>query len=94
VSIPSPMDSTMIPASWEGCINLKSCILRRRYKSEHWRGVTGSHKSATGVINKILSRLPTFKKGKQTSSSKKACKSSANEKSPPNPSPNQELKHP
>jgi hypothetical protein len=27
-----PMESTMVPTSWEGVINLHSCILKRRYK--------------------------------------------------------------
>jgi hypothetical protein len=32
VSIPSPMESTMIPASWERIVNLHSCILRIGYR--------------------------------------------------------------
>jgi hypothetical protein len=46
-------------------------------------------------MSKMLSRLfPCPIRGKQTSSSKKAHESMANEKSPPNPYPNPELKRP
>jgi hypothetical protein len=42
----------------------------------------------------MISRLfPPPIRGKQTSSSKKACRSTANEKSPSNPYPNPEFKH-
>jgi hypothetical protein len=32
VSTPSPTESTMNPAPWEGAVNLHSCTLRRRYR--------------------------------------------------------------
>jgi hypothetical protein len=75
------------------------CTLRRGYKSAFLhpaRGDTGSHKSATGLTNKMLSKLFPPVRGKQTSSSKRAhaCESMASDKNPPNPYPNPELKHP
>jgi hypothetical protein len=59
-------------------------------------GDTGSHKSATGLIDRMLSRLFPLIRGKQTSSSKRAraCESETNGKNPPNPYPNPELKCP
>jgi hypothetical protein len=70
------MESTMSPVSGEGVINLHFCTLGRD---------TWSHKSATGLINKMLSRLFPPVMGKQTSSLKRACacESTVNDKNPP-----------
>jgi hypothetical protein len=80
---PIPME---IPAFWEGVVN---CIPAPR------GGDTGSDRSATRLMSKMLSRLyyphPQIR-SKQTSSSKKAHESMANEKSPLNPYQNPELK--
>jgi hypothetical protein len=52
------------------------CALRRRYKSAFLHPeeeVQGYQKSATGMINRMLSRLFPPIRGKQTRSLKRAC---------------------
>jgi hypothetical protein len=55
-----------------------------------WEGNTWSHKSAMGLINRMLSKLFPPVRGKQTSSSKRAHVRESNEKNLPNPYPNPE----
>jgi hypothetical protein len=84
MSIPSPVENTIIHSCiLRGSGKLHFCILKKD---------TGSDRSATGLMSKVLSRLflSTNKGANYTSSPKKAHKSMANEKNPPNP----ELKHP
>jgi hypothetical protein len=59
-------------------------------------GDTWPHKSAMGLINRMLSRLFPSIRGKQTSSLKRACvhESMAYGKNPPNPYINPKLKLP
>jgi hypothetical protein len=77
----------MVPASWEGVVNPHPCILKRRYRV--WQIC---HRADEQNALKIVSPPPL--RGKQTSSSKKVRESMANEKSPPHPYPNPELKRP
>jgi hypothetical protein len=86
VSIPSPMESTIIPASWEGVVNVHFCILKRRYRVSYI-----CHRADSKILSRLF--LPTPLRSKQTSSSKTPWKS-MNEKSPCYPYPNSKLKHP
>jgi hypothetical protein len=71
-----------------------SCILRRwRPAILHPKGeIQICHRADEQNALKIVSPPPI--RSKLTSSSKKALESMAKEKSPPNPYPNPELKHP
>jgi hypothetical protein len=91
VSIPSPMESTMIPASWEGG-GRRRCKSAFLHLEEKIQGLICHRADEQNALKIAPPHSPI--RGKQNSSSKRAHNSIANEKNPPNPYPNQELKCP